>query len=378
MEIYETDNPTEDFLRAKADALNIPLGGGIELLPLCNMSCNMCYVRHDVSELECPLLRKEDWIKIGEELKEAGTLFLLITGGEPLLHPDFKEIYLALSDMGFIITINTNGTLIDEEWANFFKEHPCRRLNITLYGTSNDTYTTLCHNPKGFSEVTKAIELLLERDIMMRLNFTLTKENRHEIADMVEIAHRYNMPFIPASYLFPPGLRSSENERFYQSRMSAWEAAETRLQAMLLRNPQTTLIEQARLLLNRLAEPHGNIILNEGFTCSAARSGYWINWKGELTACGMLENPGVSLKDVSFNEGWKEIVQEVKKLSQCDECNRCKKKFFCQSCPAACLGETGDIHQKPTYLCEVTDAMIDILLDALPKEERNEYQQKLY
>lgn len=54
---------------------------------------------------------------------KAGTLFLLLTGGEPLLFPDFKTLYLELRNMGMILTINTNGTLLGESWADFFAEY---------------------------------------------------------------------------------------------------------------------------------------------------------------------------------------------------------------------------------------------------------------
>ncbi|MCD8383683.1 MAG: radical SAM protein [Clostridiales bacterium] len=377
MELYETESPVEDYLRAKADALRYPLGGGFELLPLCNMNCNMCYVRHNVSELEQPLLTKEEWLHIAQEAKEAGVLFLLITGGEPLLYPEFRALYLALREMGFILTVNTNATLIDEEWADFFAENPCRRLNVTLYGASNETYDRLCHNPKGFTQTVNAVRLLLERNVMLRLNFTLTRENRNDLEDMVKLARELEVPFVPASYLFPPGMRSNENERFYQSRMSPREAAETRLKATILRNPGTTLEEQARLLLKQMETPHGNVVMNQGFTCSAARSGFWVNWQGNLTACGMLETPSVDLRQSDFLSAWREIVAEVQSLSNCDECNRCPKKFFCQSCAASCLGECGDIHRKPQYLCDITDAMLDILLEQLPAEERAEHVRQL-
>ena len=92
----------------------------------------------------------QEWLTLGKEMADAGTLFLLLTGGEPLLHPDFKEIYLGLKKLGMIITINTNGTLIDKEWAAFFGENKPRRINITLYGADAATYGKLCHYPAGF------------------------------------------------------------------------------------------------------------------------------------------------------------------------------------------------------------------------------------
>ena len=119
----------------KAKQTKNPINGSIELLPLCNMNCDMCYIRLSQSEMEAQgrLRSLDEWLQAAEEMKNAGTLFLLLTGGEPLLYPEFKQLYIKLKDMGFVITINTNGTLIDEAWADFFGEHKPRRINITLY-----------------------------------------------------------------------------------------------------------------------------------------------------------------------------------------------------------------------------------------------------
>ena len=76
----------------------------------------------------------------------------LLTGGEPLLFPGFKELYIELQKMGMILTINTNGTLIDEEWADFFQKYKPRRMNITLYGADDQAYEQLCHYPGGFQK----------------------------------------------------------------------------------------------------------------------------------------------------------------------------------------------------------------------------------
>ena len=57
-----------------------------------------------------------------------------LTGGEPLLYPAFRAVYLAVRKRGMIVTVNTNGTLLNEDWAAFFAKNPPRRVNVTLYG----------------------------------------------------------------------------------------------------------------------------------------------------------------------------------------------------------------------------------------------------
>lgn len=371
MEVYEAESDFEKKLTAIADANFLPLGGGMELLPNCNMQCRMCFI-HKAGSNTAKLLRAADWLRIAEQMQKAGVLFLLLTGGEPLLHPDFKEIYLALRKMGFVLTVNSNGTLINEAWADFFAENPCRRLNITLYGGSNETYAALCGNPNGFAQITRAIRLLKERSVNMRLNMTLTRENRNDLEKMVLLARQFDLPFVPATYMYPP--RDAESlARFSASRMSPREAAETRLKATFLRNPDAVPSEQAKLLLDSILGPVGFVSFNKGFHCRAARSSFWINWEGYLSPCTMIDSPKEYLREKPFEPAWKDMVQAVHRLSQCQACSTCRKRIFCQSCAAACLAETGSFCDKPQYLCDVTDEMIRILLGCLEPPDAEKY-----
>lgn len=125
----------------------VPLYGVLELLPLCNLNCDMCYVRMSREEMEQVgrLCTIEEWTKVAEDMMKAGTLFVLLTGGEPLLYPNFRELYQKLRELGMIVTINTNGTLIDEEWADFLRrinpEELISRYMVQVMRRMNDCAT---------------------------------------------------------------------------------------------------------------------------------------------------------------------------------------------------------------------------------------------
>ena len=185
----------EERLVMKATLANIPIGGTFELLPLCNMNCDMCFIRLDKSEMEGigRIKTADEWLAIARQMKEAGTLFVLLTGGEPFLYPEFAKLYKGLKELGMIITINTNGTLINEDIAKLLGEDKPRRVNITLYGASNDTYNKVCHNPIGYDQTIRGIELLLKYNIDIKLNGSIVPENQHEIQQLQDIADKYNV-----------------------------------------------------------------------------------------------------------------------------------------------------------------------------------------
>ncbi len=105
MELMEDGTTIEQQMFAMAAEKKVPLYGVLELLPLCNLNCDMCYVRMSREEMEevGRLRTMEEWTKTAEDMMRAGTLFVLLTGGEPLLYPHFRELYQKLRELGMII-----------------------------------------------------------------------------------------------------------------------------------------------------------------------------------------------------------------------------------------------------------------------------------
>lgn len=117
------DNLTyEKHLISKAARSHTPINGSLELLPLCNMNCGMCYVRLSRPEMERQghLHSAAEWISLARQMQKSGTLFLLLTGGEPLLFPDFKTLYLELRSMGDDSDDQYERDSVDETWAGLF------------------------------------------------------------------------------------------------------------------------------------------------------------------------------------------------------------------------------------------------------------------
>lgn len=195
MELMEDGTTIERQMFAMAAEKKVPLYGVLELLPLCNLNCDMCYVRMSREEMNRVgrLCTIEEWTGIAEAMMKAGTLFVLLTGGEPLLYPHFRELYQKLRELGMIVTINTNGTLIDEKWADFFAENKPRRMNITLYGAGNETYERLCHYPGGFDKAVNGIRLLRERNIDVKVNGSLAKANVDDRMKIIETGESLEM-----------------------------------------------------------------------------------------------------------------------------------------------------------------------------------------
>ena len=375
MELFSKDNMTEveSYITAKAAYLKRPIGGTIELLPLCNMTCKMCYIQKSHAEMrkEGRMLTCDEWISIAGQAKEAGVLSILITGGEPLLFPEFERLYKRLTHMGFIICLNTNGTLVNEHWADLFAEYPCRRINMTIYGKDNQTYADLCGNPHGFDQLMNTVALLKERQVPFRFNFTPSKWNFHQVHEIADIARALDVPLSCGTYIFP-----NEEERLgKETRPTPEEYADLYLQTAHEHHPTypMEIIAKSRLFsLKKTAKTKAN-----DYHCSAGYNGFWIDWKGYLSTCGIYRLSPVNLLEHSFTEAWEMAAPKFRDLHVCEECENCVKRNLCSVCPAANYTETGSSAGKPEYLCKATDAVIKKLLSYLQEDERKEYEEFL-
>ena len=116
----------------------IPLSFDIEITARCNNNCRHCYINlpADDSESRDAELTVREIRKLAEEAVSLGSLWCLISGGEPLLREDFDEIYVSLKKAGLLVSVFTNATLITDDHIRLFKKFPPRDIEVTVYGVT--------------------------------------------------------------------------------------------------------------------------------------------------------------------------------------------------------------------------------------------------
>ena len=361
MEPMADASTVERKLLGQAKAKHIPMTGSIELLPLCNMSCDMCYVHMSREEMERKgrIHTAEEWLQIGHEMQKAGTLFLLLTGGEPLLYKDFKEVYLGLKKMGMILTINTNGTLLNEQWADFFGQHKPRRINITLYGADDKAYEELCHYPGGFEKTLNAVKLLLDRGVDVRLQCTATPQNFNDIQKIKNISNQLGTHMIAESYILPAE-RERDKPFSMQSRLSPEKAAQVRMFAIR----SDIGDEKFPQYIDQSLERVESFIRDQSegrMGCLAANASFTVNWQGEIRPCVTLSEPSFSVFEHGFVNAWNMMREACSDWHINEKCVTCKLRPLCKVCVSSNISETGKMDGVPEYLCRMTEAFYELL-----------------
>lgn len=351
-----------DRLWKKAGQKNIPLSVAFELLPVCNLQCRMCYVRKSMAQVNAAggLLPAEFWLDCARQAGEKGTLFPLLTGGEPFLRGDFQDILAGMLELGMQTTINSNGTLIDEATAKWLGKHRPTRINITLYGSSEETYQRLCGNGEAYAKVRNAVAWLKKYDVPVKFNASMTPSNIDDMEDLIAYAKSVDSPIQIATYMFPP-LRRDEEMVGRNDRLSPEEAGHARVKAnWLLGDPQWFARHAEgfsrfvpvtdEMLEQRKALPP------QPMQCRAGRCTCWVDWQGNMRNCGMYPSATVSLREKDFASAWEQIVRETEAVRFTPACNSCPNLTLCHVCIAMLYNECGSREGRPEYFCKMNEA----------------------
>ena len=320
----------------KAFEEGIPISGTFELTPRCNFNCKMCYVHLKDQEIEKygKEMSAKEWIRIAEEAKKAGTTWLCITGGEPLMHPEFHEIWQQLSQMGFFLTLQTNASMITGKIADLLEQYPPRQVKITLYGSDDEIYKAVCGVEKGFTHVNNGIHTLMSMGIPISLVSTVIRQNEEDVQKMAFYAFRHRLPWA-ATIGVRPSLRGADTD-----------AVSVRLTERLREDKRIEI--RRRIENGKFVDPARKPCTY----CKDYRIGYWVLWEGNMRFCSFLDVPNIPIRDLSFAEAWKQLLEYEEALDWPEECKKCDAANICARCAETVLTQQASICKTDNEFCQ--------------------------
>lgn len=357
------------YLHARGAKLGLPIGGTFELTARCNFNCPMCYVhlsQEDVNASGRELTARQ-WIELARQAKDQGMVFALLTGGEPFVRKDFFEIYDAMKAMGIMVSINSNGSMLEGDIRARLLENPPFRINISLYGGGSETYRTMC-GQDAFEKVVGNIRALKEAGVDVRINLSITPDNCMDLEKIYSIARELNVHVKASSYMYP-SIRTG-SEYGCGNRLTSAEAARCSVQWDQLRFTPEEFAQRARNMKALIAEDIRDctVDLDEGVGCRAGSTGFWVTWDGRMLPCGMMPGPTTYPLEVGFDAAWAQLRNLTRQIRRPVECKMCPKRDVCSVCAAVCVTETGRFDGVPEYVCHMTDEKIRATWEAF--EER--------
>jgi len=335
--------------RLRIDERRIPIEGTVETTFRCNLRCAHCYVNEpagsaEVAARELPLARILELI---DEVADAGCLFLLFTGGEVLVRPDFSRMYLHAIRRGLLVTVFTNGTLVTEAVADLLDEYRPDAVEISLYGMTRATYERVTQVPGSYDKCITGIRRLVSRGIPVRLKTMALTWNRHEVAAMEEYARDLGLPFRFDS-LLNPRVDCGAN-RNGELQLSPEQSI-----ALDLDDPER--MRELRAFCEQFTRPDVERGSEQVYNCGAGQRSFTIDPYGRLQMCQLSRKASFDVRHQSFARGWNDYFPELRarKWQSNSVCRRCSLLSLCGSCPGANEMENGDVEALVPQFCELT------------------------
>lgn len=315
-----------DKFRVLSSQKWIPLQASLELTNRCNERCTHCYLETFEDDAQ-RVLKLEDWLHILEELRTAGTLFLILMGGEAMLSPYFWPIMERSSQLGFHTSMITNGLKIHSlETAQRLKDLGMNNVTLSLYSHSPEIHDRMTKVRGSHAKTVRAIEFCREAGLDISLNALLTKENIDTIFELEDwcVNQNYNLKMDPMitpklnGDSSPTLMRASREQlkHFFSEKARRWE------KGLPQPNPET----------------------GENYVCNAGKGKCAVTAYGELLPCIEIREPLGNLTQSPFAELWQ--------ASQVDRWRHMKNKdlknvsdtliSFCDHCPGMAKNEGGD------------------------------------
>ncbi|MBQ6266136.1 MAG: radical SAM protein [Clostridia bacterium] len=342
------------YLHQRAAQNKIPLDVTLELTARCNFSCRMCYVHNkDCNRLQPEELTAAQWLSIAGQAKAAGAMFLLLTGGEPFVRADFCEIYEALAQMGFVVSLNTNLSLLSDAHLALFDRYPPNRINVSLYGTRSEIYADLCGVP-AFETVAANIERLQANGIPVKVNSSITPQNADDLENIMRFCDAHALVFKGTAYMFPSARLGTTGDRLPAAQVAALRAETDRHQLSAEEYADRTQRILAGVAYERDRDCPEHLEC-DGIRCRAGSTSAWIDWRGNMSFCGMV--PASADNNVlsrGFDACWEETKRQAAAVRMPLQCKKCEYQHLCNLCAASQLCETGGFDAPPPYICEIS------------------------
>jgi radical SAM protein with 4Fe4S-binding SPASM domain len=311
---YIRDNPVLLFLQ-------------VEILNKCNERCVHCYIPHQDKN---KILGRDTLFSILEQFRDMGGLFLLISGGECMLHPHFLELLHHAKKMDFAVTVLSNLTLLNDEIIEGLKEVSLSRVQASLYSMTPEVHDSITQMPGSFKKTYGAILRLVENNVLVELSCPIMKQNRESYRDVYQFARNNNL-VIGVDYIMAAcGDHTTIN---LENRISTDE-----MKDVISYIVKTDDFYKKRIL-SRDFESFDQTKIENDIVCNTCVDSLAINSEGNIIPCAMwYGNVMGNLKHDTLSGIWNNSpkIRALRKIRKKDfkQCMRCENINYCGLCMA--------------------------------------------
>jgi MoaA/NifB/PqqE/SkfB family radical SAM enzyme len=326
----------------------------VELTYACNLDCAFCYNHRGIAGKPLTTGRL---LALLDDLADMQVLNLVLSGGEPLAHPDFFTIGARARELGFVVRVKTNGHGLNRRVARrLIDEVDPMLVDISLHGAGAATHDRQTRVPGSFDRLMATLPELQSTGLRLKLNCTLTRWNEGEIEGIFAIADELGV-----AIEFNPNVSPRDDGDRGPLQLSPSREGRLRLfQALLDRRQEGSLRREAESV---------EVPVPTDKNCGAGSSTLTIDPVGNVLPCVQWRRPVGNLHERSIREIWEGSLELARARRTTREAKAVVDSYgpegrFMGFCPALAELRTGD----PLKI--YTEARDQMELFAQAKEER--------
>jgi len=321
--------PARDIQLTEITALGkrktLPSSVLVEVCYTCNENCiHCCLDNHSTSGLTL-----EQYSTLFDQMVQAGTFYVILTGGEPFTRADFMEIVESARKRRLSVTIFTNGTLITDQQIARLRELHIEEVHVSIYSADAETHDKVTRVPGSFIKSIRTIQRMLDSSITVRLKCPLMNITADGIEEIKKLASNLG---VNIQYTAVITAKNDGSCATHRSRLTSEQ-----LRAII---PDSDVFTQS-------SKPIYFRDDLDCIPCDTVFNGGSIDPDGNVYVCNQWRIVGGNVLDEPLGQIWKEspIFEHLRtiRLRDLKECATCELFQYCTRCPGLAYLEDGNM-----------------------------------
>ena len=339
-----------------AAAIEPPFLVALNLTRRCNLRCAHCYLDAGTLRSGAPgeLGTDEVLTLLVRIAALSDEIMIVLTGGEPLLRPDIETLARRAADLGLMVVVGTNGTLLDECRATALQAAGVHAVGISLDSLNSAYHDRFRGLPGAWKATLAGIDTCRRAGLMFQLHFTVTDDNADELDEMIGFARAVGAAVLNVFFVVCTGRGQSVSN----ISVDTYERVLRRLAEAARNEPDLVVRARCAPHFKRLARelsPPLPITLADGYEaggCLAGTRYCRVTPEGELTPCPYMEISAGSVRESDFAVMWRDapLFAALRSPTLEGRCGACEYAKLCGGCRARPLARDGNLMGED-FLC---------------------------
>lgn len=318
------------------------------ILDDCDQRCKHCYIFSD-ENVKLKTMSFNDMVNVFENAldlcrKTDRLPYFSITGGDPILHPNFWDLLEILNDSKVDYSIMGNPFHLTSEVCTHLADLNCRQYQMSLDGLrkTHDWF----RKPGSYDLTLKKIKTLRDAGVRASIMTTVSRRNMNQIPWIIDEVVRNNVDVFSFSRYCPSDgdgemINPFEYKKLLEDIWVKFNQYRDSHTLFTLKDHLWTLFLYEKGLFKIPKGLNSNVIYDG---CNCASNHLTILPTGEVYACRRMESEvGNALKDDLFNVFTKNM-DDYRHFENFEKCGQCELLRFCRGCPAVSYSYTGNMY----------------------------------